>query len=131
MLVAYGSAQLMVGSDFNYTNVTVIRDALQIGQKRYIYIVIAVNGLIIVAILAEAQRTRFWRCLTEFDYTDPRSLVLAGSNGGRSIANAAYAEGWYGWDGVRAAQSVGKIPIVVCEEFGHGVRVVLGLPREQ
>jgi hypothetical protein len=89
MLVAYASAQLMVGRMFTPESARVYMYALQFGQPAYIYAIFAFNLLIIVAVLAEAWRTRSWQDLGRFNYLDPRDLIIAASRGGTELANAA------------------------------------------
>ncbi|KAL1594437.1 hypothetical protein SLS60_010197 [Paraconiothyrium brasiliense] len=91
MLVAYGSAQLMVGT--RDTSVDAVAEvylyALQFGQPAYIYAVVALNTVIVLAVLVERYRTRAWTDLTRFNYLDPRDLVVAASRGGAQLAHAA------------------------------------------
>jgi len=89
MLVAYASAQLMVGRMFTPESARVYMYALQFGQPAYIYAIFTLNFLIIVAVVLEAWRTHGWRALGRFNYLDPRDLIIAASRGGAELANAA------------------------------------------
>ncbi|KAJ4295348.1 hypothetical protein N0V90_007359 [Kalmusia sp. IMI 367209] len=89
MLVAYASAQLMVGREYAARPARVYVYALQFGQPAYIYAIFALNLFIICAVLVEAVRTRGWSRLTRFNYLDPRDLVIAASRGGTHLARAA------------------------------------------
>jgi hypothetical protein len=89
MLVAYASAQLMVGRMFTQQPATVYVYALQFGQPGYIYAIFALNLLIIFAVVFEAVRTVGWSKLGRFNYLDPRDLIIAASRGGADIAAAA------------------------------------------
>lgn len=96
MLLAYGTAQLMVGTrlapEFSTAHDVTARVAvfgLQFGQPLYIYAVFALNAVILVALFCESVRTDSWRKLTRFDYLDPRDLIVAASRGGVQLANAA------------------------------------------
>jgi hypothetical protein len=89
MLVAYASAQLMVGRMFTPQPARVYLYALQFGQPGYIYAIFTLNLLIICAVLAEAVRTYGWASLGSFNYLDPRDLIIAASRGGAEIAEAA------------------------------------------
>jgi len=89
MLVAYASAQLMVGRMFTQQPARVYVYALQFGQPGYIYAIFTLNLLIILAVMAEAARTYGWAGLGRFNYLDPRDLIIAASRGGAEIAQAA------------------------------------------
>lgn len=89
MLVAYASAQLMVGRMFTQQPAKVYIYALQFGQPAYIYAIFCLNLLIIFAVILEALRTTGWQNLGRFNYLDPRDLIVAASRGGAEIAQAA------------------------------------------
>ncbi|KAH7083251.1 hypothetical protein BKA63DRAFT_148453 [Paraphoma chrysanthemicola] len=89
MLVAYASAQLMVGRMFTQQPARVYLYALQFGQPGYIYAIFSLNLVIILAVMAEAARTYGWSGLGRFNYLDPRDLIIAASRGGAEIAEAA------------------------------------------
>jgi hypothetical protein len=89
MLVAYASAQLMVGRMFTQQPARTFVYALQFGQPTYIYAIFTLNLIIILAVLAEATRTYGWASLGRFNYLDPRDLIIAASRGGAEIAQAA------------------------------------------
>lgn len=91
MLVAYASAQLMVGRMFTQQPARVYVYALQFGQPAYIYAIFTLNLVIIFAVLMEAVRTYGWKDLGRFNYLDPRDLIIAASRGGAEIATAADA----------------------------------------
>lgn len=89
MLVAYASAQLMVGRMFTQQPAKVYVYALQFGQPGYIYAIFSLNLLIILAVVFEAVRTLGWKKLGRFNYLDPRDLIIAASRGGAEIAQSA------------------------------------------
>jgi hypothetical protein len=89
MLIAYASAQLMVGRMFTQQPAKTYVYALQFGQPGYIYAIFALNLIIILAVLGEAIRTYGWSALGRFNYLDPRDLIIAASRGGAEIAEAA------------------------------------------
>ncbi|KAH8730886.1 hypothetical protein GQ44DRAFT_736534 [Phaeosphaeriaceae sp. PMI808] len=89
MLVAYASAQLMVGKLFTQQPARTYVYALQFGQPGYIYAIFTLNLVIIFAVMAEATRTYGWANLGRFNYLDPRDLIIAASRGGAEIAEAA------------------------------------------
>jgi hypothetical protein len=91
MLVAYASAQLMVGKMFTSQSAKVYLYGLQFGQRTYIYSIFTLNLLILLAVCAEAIRTHGWRSLGRFNYLDPRDLIVAAARGGTEVARAADA----------------------------------------
>lgn len=91
MLVAYASAQLMVGRMFTPQPARVFVYALQFGQPGFIYAIFALNFVIILAVIAEATRTNGWAGIGRFNYLDPRDLIIAASRGGTEISEAADA----------------------------------------
>ncbi|KAF2178316.1 hypothetical protein K469DRAFT_718410 [Zopfia rhizophila CBS 207.26] len=91
MLVAYASAQLMIGRLFTSQTAKVYVSSLKFGQSAYIYAIFGLNLCIIVAVAAEAVRTHGWKALGRFNYLDPRDLIIAASRGGTEVAEAADA----------------------------------------
>ncbi|KAK1917548.1 hypothetical protein P3342_000261 [Pyrenophora teres f. teres] len=89
MLVAYASAQLMVGKMSVQKPAEVHIYALKFGQPIYIYAIFTFNLLVICAVAFEAMRTSGWSGLGRFNYLDPRDLIIAASRGGADIASAA------------------------------------------
>lgn len=86
LLVAYASAQLLIQEDSEPAVTTIQIYAFEFGSSIYIYLVFAINLAIVLLVVEEAIRTRGWKNLTYFDYMDPRSLIIAGSMGGSSVA---------------------------------------------
>jgi hypothetical protein len=66
----------------------------------YIFISLGINVALIFIVVCEAARTRLWRQVTIFSFDDIKSLVLATSIGGTSIAQAMkYRHGGRVWKG--------------------------------
>ena len=89
LLTAYSSAQLMIMNDTRLMPATVEIHAFRYGSGIYIYLTFAINSAILLLLAEEALRTRGWKNLLYFDYTDSRSLIVAVSMGGCAIAYAA------------------------------------------
>ena len=89
LLVAYSSAQLMIMNDTSPVPAVVEIHALRFGSGLYIYLTFAINTAIILLLAEEALRTRGWKNLLNFDYMDPRSLIIGGSMGGCVVAHEA------------------------------------------
>lgn len=77
MLVGYASAQLMIQGDRLPANATTTFAALRVGDDKYIYIIFAVDVVILLLVAIECLRTRGWRGMTSLDYLDPAALLLA------------------------------------------------------
>ncbi|ORY13093.1 hypothetical protein BCR34DRAFT_624030 [Clohesyomyces aquaticus] len=88
MLVAYASAQLIVGGVWSTQSAQVYMNAIRFGQPAYIYAIFGLNLCIMLAVAAEAVRTRGWEKLGRFNYLDPRDLIMAASRGGHKVAQA-------------------------------------------
>ncbi|MCJ1457310.1 hypothetical protein MMC28_007677 [Mycoblastus sanguinarius] len=88
-LLAFSSAQLMIPRDVYSVSVSLSSSAVRIGESRYIYAVSAVNFVIILLSLIELIRTRVWKGLSRFNFTDVRSLIVGAAKGGTIIAEEA------------------------------------------
>lgn len=89
LLGAYSSAQLIIMKDAADVAATVEVQAFAYGSAVYIYLVFAINTVVLLLVLGEALRNRGWKDLLHFDFTDPRSLIIGGSMGGHGIARLA------------------------------------------
>ncbi|SLM34222.1 hypothetical protein LPUS_02957 [Lasallia pustulata] len=87
ILVGYASAQLMIADDLVETSATVSLSAIGFGKSIYIYINFAISTLVLLLVAEEAIRTKGWRDLPAFDYTDLAHLAIASSKGGTDIAD--------------------------------------------
>jgi hypothetical protein len=82
ILSAYSSAQLMIaGSDRpetsrTATDVSAAINAVQFGDRKYIYTILVLNGSLILLLAVEAIRTRVWRDLPAFDSRDVKSVIV-------------------------------------------------------
>lgn len=86
ILVGYASAQLVVGNFSTPTAAGTQVLSLRLGDSIYINVIAGINAAIIALLAIEALRTRAWRCLPSFDYTDCRGVVVGSSRGGSAIA---------------------------------------------
>ncbi|GFF54514.1 hypothetical protein IFM46972_10041 [Aspergillus udagawae] len=121
MLVAYASAQLVVGGFASPASAAVHVSALRLGSRVYIVATVVITGVIVLLVIAETVRTKGWRGLPVFDYLDNRMLVLGASAGGSEIAEYAAERQW---------KSTGRIPVVLRTEGNHQV-IALGVERRQ
>ena len=86
LLVAYASAQLLIANDSTPTPATIQVQAFVFGSAIYVYLIYAINTAVILVLFQEAFRTRNWKGLSDFDYMDPRSLIIGSSMGGKAVA---------------------------------------------
>jgi hypothetical protein len=77
MLVAYGSAQLMIAEQYTPVPAMFKSTAMRIGQDSYVYAILAVNLMILILFIFEGVRTRCWRQVAVLDYSDPAALIIA------------------------------------------------------
>jgi hypothetical protein len=77
MMVAYGSAQLMIAKQYTPVPAVFKSTALRIGQNSYIYATLAINCVILVLLLSEGIRTRGWTQVVVLEYSDPAALIVA------------------------------------------------------
>ncbi|KAL7896622.1 hypothetical protein HDV63DRAFT_68476 [Trichoderma sp. SZMC 28014] len=92
MLVAYASAQLMVGNLTQGINATVRVTAIAFGGIKYNIAVFAANIAVILLLLIEVIRTRGWKGLSDFDVEDVRQLIIAALEGGKDLGNIAFGQ---------------------------------------
>jgi hypothetical protein len=87
ILVGYASAQLMIGNQSSVTEVVVTTQALQVGQRAYIYAMFAFNLVVMMITLEEAIRTMFWRGLGKWSYVDIDAVIASSWKGGKSLTD--------------------------------------------
>lgn len=96
ILVGYASAQLMIADDSAEASATVSLTAVRFGKPVYIYLIFSINTFVLLLIAEEAIRTKGWRDLSAFDYTDLAHLAIASSRGGTKVASAIDVAGKIG-----------------------------------
>jgi hypothetical protein len=125
ILVGFASAQLEIaGRNMSVVNATV--DALtdvtiatmRMGKFQYVVGIAALNFLIVAVYFGECGRTRGWRGLSLFDYTDIASVMVAVSRGGGELGNCV----------TRAHKVVGSVWLGDAGGMAGGeMRMTLGL----
>ena len=113
ILVAFGAAQLVLSNASTAAPITGIYQAVRIGQNAYIYATLGINILLLVAVAVEMVRTRLWRKLPVFDYSDITSVAVAASAGGMELADEV----------TRREEEAGKMLGARDEEGGKAVKV--------
>ncbi|KAJ5772947.1 hypothetical protein N7457_007843 [Penicillium paradoxum] len=103
ILVAYASAQLVVG-EFSTSAPAIVQIAtLRVGSRAYIVASAVISGLIALLVLGEGARMRWWKELPSFDYHDNRALIVSASRGGKGVAE--YAE-------QLECKDLGRVPVI-------------------
>lgn len=91
ILGIYGGSQLVLADKSVGQAATSIRGsfaALRVGQPLYQYAVLGVNAALLLLILAEGLRTRWWRGLPSFDTLDFKNIVDAALSKDVAVAGA-------------------------------------------
>jgi hypothetical protein len=88
ILGLYSSSQLRIANDTKTVPAFITLNAFQIGEGRYIISITVFNAFLILVVIGEAIRTRGWKTLVDFNYMDPRDLVIGSSRGGQELAKA-------------------------------------------
>ena len=126
-LLASASAQLIIANDTRATPVVVYVNVLAMGDKRYIYAVIALNAIIVLAFCFEAARTKGWKGLPKFDYASVKSLIVGGSMGGKALGERVLYEHEMArsrWSGDTRDSVAGKAQVMLGRR--KGLALVLG-----
>ena len=89
LLVSSGQSQLIIAQDTTPALVTGTITAVRMGSNNYIFATLAIDIVLIVIALVEAVRTRKWSRMSEFDFSEPQSLIIASSAGGRACMSSA------------------------------------------
>ena len=80
----------MIPADVYLVHFPPSTSAICIGESPYIYVVAAVNFAIVLLSVFELLRTRTWKGLNRFDFTDVKSLILGVAKGGTHVAEEAW-----------------------------------------
>lgn len=86
ILGAYGSGQIMIHNETTTNSIQGIFTSYRIGKPLVHAFTLVLNLLIILSILFEALRTRFWRDLPKYDMVDLKSTATAASSGGKGVS---------------------------------------------
>ena len=112
IVLSFASADLMITKDYAPSNVTSEEAAIVFGTPVYIYLIFITNLIIFLIYIAEALRTRGWRDLTTFNYTDVKTVIVGASMGGTGIAdkvNTLHEQNGSTWRAERKDRFAGQI----------------------
>ena len=133
-LGAYSSAQLMIINETTFTNVEVQSVAVVFGSSSYIYSILIIMLVIAMIYLFEALRTRGWRHLAKFNFTDVKSVVVGASSGGSAIANRAqsmHREHGSAWYATESDSIVGQLRIRLSRSSKEGIAIIIAEDGER
>ncbi|KAL8947002.1 MAG: hypothetical protein Q9222_006673 [Ikaeria aurantiellina] len=89
ILLFVGSSQLFLpnagAGDFSTVDVQLTVKAVRIGETKYVVAIFATCVTLLVAVMAEAFRTKFWDWLPQWDFADMTCLILSSAVGGNDI----------------------------------------------
>ncbi|KAH6681473.1 hypothetical protein B0J14DRAFT_556892 [Halenospora varia] len=75
-LIAYSSAQIMLAGNTTYVPVHITVDEITIGIATYIYIIARVKAAVVLAVIAEAVRTKGWKGMPRYNYMSVNTGLL-------------------------------------------------------
>lgn len=106
-------------------SVVVLRslDAVRIGKTSYIALIFAINFAIVLLCLFESIRTRGWKGLSTFDYTDIKAVTVGASKGGNKVGEQASKLHERSWGAGSDDADIGKIKVRL-ENDGEDVKLV-------
>ena len=114
VLLSFSMAQLMIADDAHEVTTSSAIKSLRIGEPAYIYAIAALNFFVLLLFLGEATRTKGWRDLKPFDYTNIKSVVVGTSMGGTAVADAtreAHALKKTTWNGRADDAIAGRVAV--------------------
>jgi hypothetical protein len=77
LLVAQGAAQMAIFNTSTTENVEKHVKVVQVGTPRFSIAMLVINALLVVLVVFEAGRTRFWRHLPQFNFTNIETVILS------------------------------------------------------
>ncbi|KAH8589530.1 hypothetical protein B0O99DRAFT_472061, partial [Bisporella sp. PMI_857] len=95
-----GAAQVMLNGESQTINASMTLRTMQLGEPTYTYSVLAVSLAIILLLLVEAVRTKFWRNFPLFNLLDLKSAILGVAANSKRHLPEALAN----WDGDAAGR---------------------------
>ena len=116
ILGVYGSSQISMHHDMTRSNIKGCFDSYRIGQPLVHTLTLVLNLLIVLGILIEAFRTRFWRDLPKYDMMDLKSTVTAASFGGKAISRKIQAQSPEKWAADPGDRKLGEIEVCLHQD---------------
>ena len=111
ILGVYGSSQISIQNDTTTKGIQGSFDSYRIGKPLVHIFTLVLNLLIVLGILIEVFRTRFWRDLPKYDMMDFKSTVTAASFGGKDISRKIQAQSPEKWAADPGDRKLGEIEV--------------------
>ncbi|KAL9121444.1 MAG: hypothetical protein Q9187_002003 [Circinaria calcarea] len=91
LLLFVGSSQFFIpdagAGDFSTADVHLTVQAVRLGEAKYVFAIFATCVVLLTAVATEACRTRAWRWLPKWDFSDTTSLVIASAVAGEDVVS--------------------------------------------
>ena len=116
ILGVYGSGQISINNDTTPKNIQGSFDSYRIGKPLVHTFTLVLNLLIVLGVLIEAFRTRFWRDLPKYDMMDLKSTVTAASFGGKAISRRIQAQSPEKWTADPGDRKLGEIEVCLRQD---------------
>ena len=126
ILVAFGASQIINAKDTISSSATGTVKAVRVGESPYIVIVFCLNAVILLALVFEAVRTRYWIQLTKFDPLDIKSILVSASAGGGDLTKMLGV-----WDGDARHAGLRKLRVRVAGGKKGGILAIRGVEESE
>jgi hypothetical protein len=107
-LSSNAAAQLMLANDTKPAAIRATTRAFRIGQSGFIYAVFVTNLAVLMLVVIEALRTRFWHGLPKLNFADVKSVIVASAFDGAELWRKA-ADGYSRFEGTWAGEADSRI----------------------
>lgn len=129
LLVAFGASQPVLLNNSTNVTLTGIYIAIRIGSDKYVFAILGINLFFLAIVAIKAWRTRLWKEMTRFNFTDIKSVVVAASSGGRSISETCatlHKSSQTHWQGDSGSQTVGEVMVKLVRDNDRPVFIEAG-----
>ena len=124
ILGIYGSGQIFINNDTTIMSIHGSFDSYRIGKPLVHTFSLVLNLLIVLGILIEAFRTRFWRDLPKYDMMDLKSTVTAASFGGKDMARKIQQQTPKKWTADPGDRKLGGIEVCLRQDKTKEPRII-------
>ncbi|KAF6219223.1 hypothetical protein HO133_005048 [Letharia lupina] len=127
ILGIYGSGQIAIANETTSTTIAGTFGSYLFGKPLVLGLILPVNLVILLVIVIEGIRARFWRHLPQFDILDFKSTVTAASLGGNNISKKVQRQRGEGdkWTADAADRMLGDIKMCLPQGDFAEPRIIL------
>ena len=125
ILGVYGSSQISINNGTMIKSIQGSFHSYRIGMPLVHTFTLLLNLLIVLGILIEAFRTRFWRDLSKYDMMDLKSTVTAASSGGKDISRKIQHQTHRKWTADPGDRKLGEIEVCLRQDKSNEPRIIL------